>query len=140
MTYQDHAAAVLALLAADTGLPSLVYFDGFVPPATSPPYVVVYFAFDQPEPAQDSQSSSLVMTSARVDCSVYCHSVGANGIAARAVAARVSAALLDITPAVTGRACFPLRHVDTQPMARDESTGVLVMDQVDVYRLSTVPG
>jgi hypothetical protein len=143
VTYQDHAAAVLALLAADAGPPALVVYDGVVPAvpaAPKPPYVVVYFAFDLPEAAQDPQTSSLVMTSNRVDCSIYCHCVGANGAASRSVAARVRVALLDVIPAVAGRAAFPIRHTENQPATRDETTGVLVMDQVDTYRLSTVPG
>lgn len=139
MTYQAHAAAVLGLLDADNGPPALVFYDGAVPTGALPPYVVVYFSYDQPEPAIDTQGSSMEAGSVRVDCHAYCHSVGSNGAAARAVAARVRSALLDATPAVSGRQVFPIRHVDNQPMQRDESTGVLVMDQVDVYRLSTVP-
>lgn len=137
---QAHANAVLALLDADNGPPVLVFFDGFVPANTPPPYTVVYFAFEAPESSLDTQSSSLLMGSNRLDCFIYAHSVGSNGIAARAVAARVRAALLDVTPAIAGRAVFPIRHVENQPAQRDETTGLLVVDQVDVYRLSSVPG
>lgn len=140
MSVQAHANAVLALLDADNGPPPLVFFDGFVPAGTNPPYVVVYFSFVSPEPLQDTQTSTLTAVSARIDCFAYCHSVGANGIAARAVSARVRAALLDVTPTVTGRSAFPIRHVDNQPAQRDETTGVLLVDLVDIYRLSTVPG
>lgn len=139
MTDQAHAAAVLTLLDAENGPPPLVFFDGFVPASTLPPYVVVYFDFDHLEPSLDLQTSGLTATSDRTDCHITCHAVGANSTAARAVAGRVRAALLDVSPAVTGRQSWPIRHVDNQPVQRDESTGVLVMDQVDVYRLSTVP-
>lgn len=141
MTYQAHADAVLGLLAAATGSPALKVFDGFVPPTTQagPPYVVVYLGFDSPEAELDMGTSDFTNASLRVNCSVTCHSVGANAIAARAVAARVRGALLDVSPTVTGRTCFPMRMVDSQPLQRDESTGVTVMDQVDVYRLSSVP-
>jgi hypothetical protein len=140
MTYQDHTAAVLGLLDADNGPPPLVFYDGVVPSTGAPPYVLVYFAFDQPEAAQDIESSDLTMATRRVDCLAYCHSVGNNAAASRAVAARVRAALLDVTPTVAGRIAFPIRHIENSPVRRDETTGVLVMDQVDVYRLSTVPG
>ncbi len=140
MTIQAHADAVLALLDADNAPPPLVVYDGFVPVGATPPYVVVYFSLVSPEPSQDLQTSTLAGASTRVDFFAYCHSVGANNIAARAVSARVRAALLDVTPTVTGRACFPIRHVDNQPAQRDETTGVLVVDMVDVYRLSSIPG
>lgn len=140
MTTQVHADAVLNLLSAATGSPALVVYDGFVPNGSTPPYVVVYFAFDYPPAETDGQSSDLVMNSNRVDCFAYCHSVGTNSIGSRAMAARVRTALLDVAPAVTGRSVFPIRHIENQPAARDESTGVLVVDQVDVYRLSSVPG
>lgn len=140
MTFQAHANAILNLLDADNGPPPLVFYDGFVPAGSAAPYVVCYFAFDAPEPSQDTQSSTLTMVTNRVDCFVYCHCVGANGIASRAVAARVRSALLDIEPAVSGRSAFPIRLIQSQPAQRDETTGVLVIDTVDLYRLSTVPG
>lgn len=139
MTYAAHAQAILALLDADNDPPPLVFFDGYVPDKTAPPYVVVYFAIDSPAAEMDLGVSDLTAASRRVDCHVYCHSVGSTGSAARSVASRVRAALLDATPTVSGRTCFPIRHVENQPAVRDESTGVLVMDQVDVYRLSSVP-
>jgi hypothetical protein len=140
MTFQAHAAAVLGLLDADNVSPALVVYDSFVPTGAALPYVVVYFSFESPPAETDSQSSDLVGSSSRVDCWAYCHCVGANGLAARAVAARTRVALLDVTPTVTGRTCFPIRHIENQPAVRDETTGALVMDQVDVYRLSSVPG
>jgi hypothetical protein len=81
MTIQQHASAVLALLQADAGPPALVVFDGFVPAATEPPYVVVYFSLLSPE--NDFASSNLSFDSRREDCWIYCHSVGANAAAAR---------------------------------------------------------
>lgn len=139
MSLQQHAAAVLALLQADTGPPQLVVYDGYVPDASLPPYVVVYFTGLSVEAAQDPDSSDMTALSRRNDIWVYAHCVGANGQATRSVAARVANALLDVAPTVTGRTCFPIRHVENQPAARDETTGKLVMDQVDVYRLSSIP-
>lgn len=139
MTVQQHAAAVLGLLQADTGPPQLVVLDGFVPTGTNPPYVVVYFSVISPEAAVAPESSNLDYDSRQVDCWIYCHSIGANGVASRAVAGRVATALLDRTPTITGRFCWPIRHIENQPASRDESTGTLIVDQVDVYRLSTIP-
>jgi hypothetical protein len=137
VTIQQHATAVLGLLQADTGPPALVTFDGFVPAATEPPYVVVYFSLLSPE--SDWDTSNLSFDSRREDCWIYCHSVGGNGAAARSVSSRVRAALLDAQPNVVGRSSWPIRHVENRPAERDESTGRLVIDQVDVYRLSSVP-
>ncbi len=139
MTYQAHSGAVLALLDADDVAPALVVRDGYVPTNSAPPYVVVYFTIESLQAELDLSSSDMTYASTRVNCYAYCHYVGSNATAARAVAARVRAALLDVTPVITGRTCFPIRHVENQPPVRDETTGVLVMDQVDVYRLSSIP-
>jgi hypothetical protein len=140
VTFQDHATAILTAVAATPGSPALTVHDGFVPAPTKMPYALVYFAFDSPEPAEDTESSDLAGNSNRVDCSVYVHSVAASSMGARAVAARVRTALLDVTlTGIAGRSAFPIRMVDSQPVQRDEATGTPVYDQTDVYRLSTVP-
>jgi len=51
------------------------------------------------------------------------------------VAERVRTQLLDVRPVVAGLATGLLRLEQSLPPARDESTGVLVMDAVVVYRL-----
>lgn len=133
---QSHANAVLALLAAAAGTPALKVYDGAVPAGTVPPYVLVYFADYDPEGAD---SRPLTGASQRFVLRAYCHCVGGNQTAARAVAQRVRAALLDVIPSVSGRRCLPIRREDGQPTQRDESTGTLVQDKVDVYRLESVP-
>lgn len=144
-TVQAHAQAVLDLLVDATGPPPLLVFDGAVPkdPATGkskpPPYVVVYFAVSTPSGEMAIDSTSLDMDSDRVVLRAYCHSAGGNASAARIVAGRVRTALLDVTPTIAGRTCWPIRHDEGQPAQRDESTGVLVLDQVDVYRLESLP-
>ncbi len=135
MTVQAHADALLGLLRADS---VLKVQDGAVAKGTVPPYVVVYIALVTPD-GQVVNSAPLTGASERVVMRAYCHSVGANGQAARAVAQRVRTALLDVVPTIAGRECWPIRHEDSQPPDRDETTGVLVMDQVDVYRLESVP-
>lgn len=136
---QAHADAMLALLRAD---PELTVCDGEVPtdPATGvriePPYVLVYFADSDPE---QSGSHSLTGESARHVVRAYAHCVGANHVASRAVAQRVRRAWLDVTPVIPGRECWPIRREDGQPADRDETTGRVVIDQVDVYRLESQP-
>lgn len=136
MTDNAHAAAFLALLNAVDDVPPLVVYDGAVPQLTTPPYVVVYFADGDPI---ESTSTHLTHEVRRHVTDAYCHSVGSNGTAARMVADRVRGALLGVIPPLAGRACFPIRRTDGQPAERDETTGRLVMDKVDVYRLSSIP-
>lgn len=145
MTIQAHAQAVLDLLDADNEPPPLVVFDGAVPrdPATgksrTPPYVLVYFTVSTPSGEMAADSTSLDMDSDRIVLRAYCHSVGGNAQAARIVAGRTRAALLNVTPTIAGRTCWPIRHDEGRPAERDESAGTLVLDQVDVYRLESVP-
>lgn len=128
---QAHADAILGLLNADT---DLTVYDSAVPKGALPPYVLVYPSTTTPE------GTSLTNLQDRAVTRAYCHCVGADAIAARAVAGRVAAALLNVTPTVTGRVCWPIRDDDAgAPPDRDESTGVLVMDRLAVYRLESLP-
>lgn len=136
MSDAAHAAAMLALLAADEGPPPLVVCNGKVPNTVAPPYVLVYFSDTDPEQAE---SSSLTNRSERHVTWAYAHSVGANAVAAGVVSDRVRAAWLDVTPTVAGRICCPIRREVGQPTDRDETTGTLVQDKVDVYRLESIP-
>lgn len=134
---QAHADAILALLRAAPGSPALVVHDGIVPAGqTTPPYVLVYLHAGYPP---DSGVRSLTMATAELALTITLHCVGGNAVAARAVANRARTALLDVVPTVTGRVCWPVRHLESQPPRRDESTGTAVMDQVDVYQLRSVP-
>ena len=138
---REHADAILALLRAAPGTAPLVVLDGYVPTDSAgksqpPPYVLVYFADNDPE---DAESRSAEDGPGRYVVWAYCHSVGGNADAARKVGDRVRTALLGAVPAVAGRSCFPIRREDGGPPDGDESTGVLVMDKVDVYRLASEP-
>lgn len=137
---QAHAQAVLDLLDADNTAPALVVHDGAVPSGATPPYVVVYFTIVTPTAGQAPDSADINFDSRRLIVDAYCHSIGGTARAARIVAGRVRAALLNVRPTVTGRSAFPIRQQEGQPPQRDETTGVLVFDQIDVYRLQTVPG
>lgn len=136
---EAHAAVVLALLDAVNDAPPLVVSDGKAPtdPATNktlaPPYIVAYFDAGNPD-------LSFIGRSHTFQLGITLHSVGATARAARMVADRGRTALLDVVPAVAGRKCFPIRWDSGTPPRRDESTGVAVFDQVDVYALRSVPG
>lgn len=134
---QALADAGLGLLRADVGPPALVVFDGVVPdPTPAPPYVLVYFTVDRPA---DDGGNTVDGRTRVFNARWICHCVGANAMAARAVAQRVRTQLLDVRPAVTGfaPASVGLIRMDGEPPPpqRDESTGVLVMDAVETYRL-----
>jgi hypothetical protein len=135
---QAHATAVLDRLRTH-GTPVLTVHDGKVPDAATPPYVLVYFTALTPPAEAAADKVDLGFDSDVVDMSAYCHCVGANGQAARALTARVRAALLNWTPTVASRSCFPMRHIDNFQPQRDEQTGTTYFDVVDVYRLVTVP-
>jgi hypothetical protein len=136
MTVQAHADAFLALLDADNTPPALVVLDGAVPQGQTPPYVLVYVTVLTPVA---STSTPLTMVSQRVVATAYLHCVATTARSARAMAQRARAALLDVVPAIAGRVCWPIRHMENQPPQRDETTGELVFDQVDLYRLESVP-
>jgi len=130
---QALANAGLALLNADPLTPALVVYDGAVPsPTPAPPYVVVYTTVDRP--SEDLDNSADGRTRVWV-ARWICHCVGANAVASRAVAQRVRTQLLDAAPTIVGLSCGKVRQEQTQPPQRDETTGVLVMDAVEVYRL-----
>jgi hypothetical protein len=138
---QDDANAILALLRAVPDLdvwPAAnghhVDGGGIVPPGSPRPYVAVHLATER------NPGGRLDMRSTRRVTRAYCHCVGDNDIAARAVGDLVAGALLDVRPAIFGRSCYPIRHDASQPPRTDESTGDLVVDLVDVYRLESMPG
>ncbi|NBE80311.1 hypothetical protein [Micromonospora rubida] len=135
MSDDPHAVAFLSLLRDVSGLRVFPDADGNTPTAaTALPYVVAWVSvrYDL-GPTIDGRSSRGVATAT-------VHSVGANDTAARVVASRVRAALLDVGPTMTGRKPYPIRHDDGLPARPDESTGRRVVDQVDVYRLESLPG
>lgn len=136
MTIQAHANAFLDRLRTDA---QLKVFDGAVDKGATPPYALVYLTFWTPDGELAPDKVPLTFNSDVVELRGYCHCVGANAVAARAVAQRVRAALLNQRLTIAGRACFPIRWKDGNPDQRDETTGVLVMDQVDVYGFTSVP-
>jgi hypothetical protein len=133
---QDHADAFLALLRADA---ELTVHDGAVPDDGDPPYALVYFYVETPDGLVAPDKVPLTFNSDVLECWGYVHCVGANAVRARAVSGRVRSALLNKTLVIAGRECFPIRWRQGQPPQRDETTGPLVMDQVDVYSFTSIP-
>lgn len=132
-----HADTGLNLLHAVCDPIPIPVYDGQVPNGATRPYVLVYTEVSRPHTAEGIALDSL---SVAYLVRWYCHCVGETAVAARAVAMEVRTALLDVRPAITGRACDPIRQETTQPPGRDETTGVLVMDAIGVYSLQTLPG
>lgn len=125
-----HIAALLTLLDA---APMTVYREK-IPAGVERPYFRVYFHLEYAE------SESMLHTSDRAVAWMYVHCVGDNDASASITAKAGRDALLDVIPTVTGRTCFPIRLDHSQPPQPDESLGTLVMDQIDVYRLESLPG
>lgn len=139
---QDEADAFLTLLASAAGSPALVVCDGSVPAGTAAPYALVYFYIETPDGLQAPDAVSLTFDSDVIDAWAYVHCVGAEPQAARAarsVSGRVRAAVLNQTLTVANRSCFPIRWRQGQPPQRNEDTGLVVFDQVDVYNWRSVP-
>jgi hypothetical protein len=134
MSDDPHAVAFLTLLRA-TGMRVFPDVQGNTPTANTPlPYVVAWISIRYDlGPTIDGRSSRGVATAT-------VHSVGANDTAARVTANRVRAALLDVVPDMLGRKAYPIRHDDAPPARPDESTGRRVFDQIDLYRLESLPG
>jgi hypothetical protein len=128
--------AGLALLRADAGLTVYPDVNGETPDAPPPPYVRVYAYIERPV---DAGENNLGGTSGSWTVRWIAHCVGANEIAARAVAMRVRAAWLDVRPTVAGRVCGLIRYDGSQPPRRDNDLGYQVLDQIEMYRLTSTP-
>lgn len=139
MTAQAHANAVLGLLVPPSVPVTTGVLDGFVPDGTPRPYLLVYMYLMTLDGLQAPDAVPLSFDSDVVDFWIYCHCVGGDAVAARSVSAQARLALLNVTPSVAGRSCFPIRHREGSPPRRDEETGPLVMDQVDVYSFRSLP-
>lgn len=133
---EDHLAAFTALLTGD----GLTVYDGQVPESPTAAYVLVYAHFEMPDGLAAPDAVSLAGESIELDPRVYAHCVGSTPQSARAIAARVRAAVLDQVLTVSGRTCFRVRWREGQPARRDEEIpGMPVHDQVDVYGWRSVP-
>lgn len=127
--------AGLALLRADAAYNAVCpTHDGQVPSGARPPYRLVYTSLNRPGETSDSTMDGLSRVW-EVRWLVHNVASGTDASGARAVAQRTRTQLLDQRPVVSGLSCGLIRLEDSQPPERDETTGVLVMDAVTVYRL-----
>lgn len=129
MNDDPHFAPILALL--DPLDPPVIREK--IQATQDPPYIRPYLSVEYSGP------ESLAHRSDRAVVWIWLHCVGYNDQAASEVAAAARAVLLDVTPTVAGRSCFPIRFDNGRPPQVDESTGRLVVDQLDIYRLESVP-
>lgn len=143
MTRQLHAQAVLDRLAAAPGSPVAVVHDGKVPatpdPKSVPPYMVARFGFRKLTAVESASTTSLTFDSVTYQVRVTVHAVGTDARSTRAVASRAETQLLNWTPAVAGRKCTPLRQIDSTELPPNESMGVPVAQQTDVYEFLSQP-
>jgi hypothetical protein len=128
-----HAQAGLALLNANPDLAGIVYDDEKVPPGATR-YVRVFTHIERP---RGHQGNRLRGTSDTFVTRWYCHCVGINDTSARAVAMQVRSSLLDVRPTIAGRSCDKIIQEAAQPPRRDEKASPLIVDLVQVYRLTT---
>jgi hypothetical protein len=135
-----HAQVFLTLLDADNTPPALAVLDSVVPDLQAPPYVLLYFSWRTPTGVDEPDKVALESTSDVIDVEATCHSVGVTPGSARAIAGRVRAHLLGVVPTITNRVCFPIIHRDGTTTQRDETTGVTVFDQIDIYGFTSLPG
>lgn len=131
MADDPHAVAVLTFLHAASNIPAV--YDDVVPTGAPSSYVKVYFD-DRPG---DGRSEDMTMATVEVLYRVIVHCVAETAAGARIVAGNVKTALLDKTPVIPGRKCWPIRYEASVPPQRDESTGRLVQDQIVTYVLKS---
>lgn len=122
--------AGINLLAADT---SLTVISNAVPPGQEPPYIRVYSTVEWPD---SDPNNALDGLSSRAVVRWYCHCVGASDEAAIAVAQRVRTQLLNQRPTINGMVPGLIRHEQDAPPVPDESTGVMLIDNLHVYKLT----
>jgi hypothetical protein len=128
---EQHAQVFLAALASNPNLTVSRAFDGVVPsPTPDPPWVLTYVTVSWP---RDGIGTALTAQQVTVTATATCHCVGLNAAAARAVGMQVRSSLLNLKPVIAGRSCTPVKQDESLAPDRDESTGRLVMDQVQVF-------
>lgn len=124
MVAEAAAEAFLTLLGTNA---NITVIDGDVPNGMEPPYVVVYFSGGR------ERGDNLRNTSTEATDRAYVHSVAESAQGSRIVADQVDSTITDQRLTIAGWSSGPIRRELTIPPKRDESTGVAVMDQVDVY-------
>jgi hypothetical protein len=127
-----HVNAVKALIEGDVQMVGAVYVGGAPPP---PPdrYVVLYPDSGLPE------DTGLDLDADQVEMLLQATYVGTTVEQALWVAERVRARLVNATPTVAGRVCWPLSIQVSQPLRRDDDVTPPLYFAVDVYELRSIP-
>jgi hypothetical protein len=128
---EAHAAVAIDILEADNAWP--VYVDG-VPDDATRPYALIYPVVSWPK---GRLSDALDGKTRTCETRWYIHCAGETDQGSRAVAGRVRQLLLNVRPTIAGRSCGLISQEASPPAARDETTGVLVLDIAAVYLLVT---
>jgi hypothetical protein len=133
-----HWQAVRGLLDPLAALEITVY-EGSVPTEPTYPYVVLRMS------SGADDDVSLARRGERTTWWVRITSVALSDPAVRWVADQVKPLLKNVTPAVAGRTCGPIRHEAGQDVVpdtavRDDTTALHPMYTVDTYRFASYPG
>ena len=113
--------------------------NGRVPNGAVPPYVLAYFTTTRPDGTSFTNEQDEAVTRVILHC-VAGQALDGDATAVTAVADRVELAVLGVTPAITGRSCWPIRDEgDAPPPEVDESTDVAVWTQRVTYTLRSIP-
>lgn len=126
----EHVQAVVTLLESA----GLTVFRADARAATERPYVVLH---------TDSglrSRTGLLAISDRFSMLLQSTCVGDDDWSVKVTADTVSGALLDVSPAVTGRSCWPIENVLSRPVQRDDDLpGQPEFYAVDQWQLDSIP-
>ncbi len=128
---RQHVTAVLQLLNQTEGLN---VFDAWVGPNPAKPYAVVY-----PDPGKAIPTNLPQNLSDWVETVFQVTSVGDTRDQAMWAAEKVSLALLDVSPTITGRACGSIQQESAQNVLRDDKVKPEAFYTVTTWRLYSVP-
>lgn len=133
-----HAAAILDRLGSYGASPPTV-FDAKVDNGAVPPYLLVRTSLLWLGPSARPDAVNLAGTVKAATCTSRIYAVGKNEAAARILFDRVTAALLNWRPTVTGRSCTPMRHEDSFETPADERTGVAYHELGAIWEFTSHP-
>ncbi|PSK96698.1 uncharacterized protein DUF3168 [Haloactinopolyspora alba] len=130
----EHIAAVSALIPTDVA----ALYDGQVPTEPAYPYNVIWST------GGTRPSTSLTEEMSQLEVSLYVTTVAATAESVRIIQGSVRDALLGVRPVVSGRSCWRLSILYSEPIRQDAdvtipATTLHPMYGVDVWRLASIP-
>lgn len=127
-----HVRAVKALLDAGVAGTAIAVHEGKAPNQAATPYLVLYG-----DPGFEDEND-LTNASVLLSMTVLVRAVGSTAREALGAADVAKAALLDTTPTVDGRSCWPIRSGTSQPV-RQESEDPDLFAAVKTFSLQSIP-